>query len=81
MNPKEKKITFDYNGQEITIQCKIDENLFEKLSNTINKDLENMCFLYNGAAMKKDFDLEEIKDNQITILVIDFEFEREQLSL
>jgi len=78
MNPKEKKITFDYNGQEITIQCKINENLFEKLSNTINKDLENMCLLYNGNVMKEDLDLKEIKDNQIKILIIDFEFEREQ---
>ena len=28
--------------------------------------------------MKEDFDLEEIKDNQIKIIIIDFEFEREQ---
>ena len=78
MNPKDKKITFDYNGQEITIQCKIEENLFEKLSNIINKDLENMCLIYNGNVMKEDLDLKEIKDNQIKILIIDFEFEREQ---
>ena len=57
MNPKEKKITFLYNGEETTIQCKIDENLFEKFSNTINKDLENICLLYNRNVMKEDFDL------------------------
>jgi hypothetical protein len=28
--------------------------------------------------MKEDFDLKEIKDNQIKIIIKDFEFEREQ---
>ena len=78
MNPKEKKITLLYQGEEITIHCKIDENLFEKLSITINKDLENMCLLYNGDVIKEDFDLKDINDNKLSILIIDFEFEREQ---
>ena len=78
MNPKEKRITFFHNGETITIQCKIEENLFERFSNKINKDLENMVFLYNGNIMKEDFDLKKIKENQIKILIIDFEFEREQ---
>ena len=79
MNPKEKKITFNYNGQEITIQCRIDENLFVKLSNTINKGLENMTLLYNGNLMKEeDFDLKIVKEDDIKILIIDFEFERKE---
>jgi len=78
MNPKDKKITFIYNGEVITIQCKTDQNIFGEFSNIINKNLENMCFLYNGDVIKEDFDLEKIKDNEIKIMIIDFEFEKEQ---
>ena len=78
MNPKEKRITFLYNGEAITTQCKIDENIFKIFANKINKDLENMAFLYNGNIIKEDFDLENIKDYEIKIIIVDFEFEREQ---
>ena len=78
MNPKEKRISFLYNGEAITTQCKIDENIFKIFSNIINKDLENMAFLYNGNIIKEDFDLENIKDYEIKIIIVDFEFEREQ---
>ena len=58
---KEKKITLLYNGEEITFQCKSDQNIFKEILNKINKDLENMSFLYNGGIMEEDFNLEEIK--------------------
>ena len=74
---KEKTISFLYNGETITIQCKSDENIFKRFSNEINKDLEYMSFLYNGDVMKEDFNLNTIKDNEIKILIFDFEFERE----
>jgi len=54
MNLKEKKITLLYNGQEITIQWKRDQNIFKIISNKINKDLENMSFLYNGGIIEED---------------------------
>jgi len=79
MELKEKKINFLYNGQEITIQCKIGPNIFKEFSNKINKDLENMCFLYNGATMEEDFNFGKIKENEIKIIIIDFEIEREKI--
>ena len=65
MELKEKKINFLYNGKEITIQCKIGSNIFKEFSNKINKDLENMCFLYNGATTEEDFNFGKIKENEI----------------
>ena len=76
---KEKKITLLYNGEEITFQCKSDQNIFKEISNKINKDLENMSFLYNGGIMEEDFNLEEIKKNEIKIVIIDFDLEREKI--
>ena len=76
---KEKKITLLYNGEEITFQCKSDQNIFKEISNKINKDLENMSFIYNGGIMEEDFNLEEIKKNEIKIVIIDFDLEREKI--
>ena len=79
MEVKEKTINFLFNGREITFQCKNNENIFERISNKINKDLENISFLYNGDIMKEDFDLTKIKENEIKIIIIDFEFEKEHM--
>ncbi len=79
MELKEKKINFLYNGQEITIQCKIGPNIFKEFLYKINKDLENICFLYNGATMEEDFNFEKIKENEIKIIIMDFEIEREKI--
>ncbi len=53
-----------------------DENIFERLSDEINKDTSNMSFLYNGDSINEDFDLQKIKENEIKIIIIDFELER-----
>ena len=74
-----KKISFLYNGDKIIIQCKHNENIFERFSKEINKDLENFSFLYNGDMMKEDFDLKEIKYNEIKIIIFDIEFERQEI--
>jgi len=75
---KEKKIIFFYNGETIYIQCKINENIFKRFSKETNKDINNICFLYNGDIIKEDFDLKIIKEDDIKILIIDFEFERKE---
>ena len=75
---KEKKIIFFYNGETIYIQCKIDENIFKRFSKETNKGINNICFLYNGDIIKEDFDLKIVKEDDIKILIIDFEFERKE---
>ena len=42
---KDIKVSFLYNGKTMTFQCKINENIFERFSKEINKDITNMCFL------------------------------------
>ena len=78
MKDNEKKITFLYNGETITIQCKVEENIFERFSKEINKDIENISFLYNGDVIKEDFDLGSIKYYEIKIIIFDCEFEKEE---
>ena len=75
---KEKKVTFLYNGNEMTFQCKIKENILERFSKEKNKVRAILCFLYNGNIIKEDFDLGEIKCDEIKIIIYDFDFEREE---
>ena len=70
-------LNFNYKGQEVKIQCKINENMseiFKRYANKINKDINNFYFINNGNIIDKDnIKLEEInnKDNIINILVYD----------
>jgi len=77
MNEDRKTVTFLYHGEIMIFQFAIEENIFERFSKEINKDISNMCFLYNGNIIKEDFDISNIK-NEIKILICDFEFEREE---
>ena len=70
-------LNFNYKGQEIKIQCKRNEyinDIFNRYSIKINKDINNIYFIYNGNIIKNNnIKLEEIndKDNEINILVYD----------
>ena len=64
---KDKKVTFLYNGDTMTFLCKNEENIFERFSKQKNKDRTNLCFLYNGNVINEDFDLGEIKYDEIKI--------------
>ena len=75
---KDIKVSFLYNGKTMTFQCKINENIFERFSKEINKDITNMCFLYNGGIIKEDFTLPSNTNNEIKIIICDFDIEREE---
>ena len=70
-------LNFNYKGQYNKIKCKKNENLydiFKRYSNKINKDINNIFFIYNGTLINhNNLKLEEInnKDNEINILVFD----------
>ena len=70
-------LNFNYNGQEVKMQCKINENMneiFKRYANKINTDINNIYFINNGTIIKNnDKKLEEInnKDNIMNILVYD----------
>ena len=72
------EIIFNYNSKEIGINCKKDETLLkicQSFSKIINKDLENLTFLYNG----KEFNMaltfnnfnKDNKDKNFIIQVIE----------
>jgi len=70
-------LNFNYKGQEVKIQSKKNENMnniFKRYTNKINKDINNLYFIYNGNIINNnDIKLEEInnKENEINILVYD----------
>ena len=74
----EVNLNFFYNEKKIQIHCKRDEymkNIFDKILKKIEKDRNDIFFLYNGAQIKEESKLKEInnKDKEIKILVNDIE--------
>ena len=70
----EVTIEFIYKGNSTKIQSKRDEcmkDIFKGYLNKINKDINEVYFLYNGNKIEEELKLEEInkKDNEIKILV------------
>ena len=67
------EIIFIYDGQNITVQCKINQKMKDiciNLSNKINKDINSLTFLYGGMILNLEKKYNEItKENKITILV------------
>ena len=66
-------LNFNYNGNNIKIQCKLNENIkeiFKKLANKIQKDIKDLYFLYNGIKVNEGIKLEDInnKEDQINII-------------
>ena len=59
------KVIFDYKGQEIIIQTKIDE-IFEEVIKKYKSKIEinNEYYLYNGNNINKENKLEEIINNE-----------------
>jgi len=72
----EMTLDFIYNEDLIKIQCKRNEyiiDIFKKYLFKINKDINDIYFIYNGNKINAELKLEEInnKDNEIKILVSD----------
>ena len=67
------EIVFIYDGQNIIVQCDINQKMKDiciNLSNKINTDINSLTFLYGGGILNLEKKLNEItKENKITILV------------
>ena len=72
------KVIFNHNGQEIEIQCNINEGIkeiFQKYEAKAN--IDKVFYLYNGENINKELKVEEIinqndkKSNEMKVLVID----------
>ena len=67
------EIIFIYDGQNITIQCNVNQKMKDiciNLSNKINTDINSLTFLYGGRILNLEKKYNEItKENKITILV------------
>ena len=78
------EIVFQYEGNNITIQCNKNQKMLDicnNLSNKINTNLDSLVFLYGGSQLKFDKKYEEItKENKIIILVYKIENENEYCS-
>ena len=76
------EIIFIYDGQNITIQCNINQKMKDiciNLSNKINTDFNSLTFLYGGRILNLEKKYNEItKENKITILVYKNEEENEE---
>jgi len=59
-------LNFNYLGQEIKMQCKKSEyinNILMRYTNKVNKDINNIFFIYNGTIItNKNIKLEEINN-------------------
>jgi len=69
---------FNFEGQQIMIQCSKDDLMKDiclKLSIKINKDLNNLYFLYGGNILNLNKKLNELGSNEINILVYEKEKE------
>lgn len=56
-------IIFHFNGNKISIQCQIEDSfdkISQQLANKINKNAENLLFIYNGSYIKKEQTFEQI---------------------
>ena len=73
------EIIFIYDGQNITVQCNINQKMKDiciNLSNKINADINSLTFLYGGGILNLEKKYNEItKENKITILVYNIEEE------
>ena len=76
------EIIFIYDGQNITVQCNINQRMKDiciNLSNKINADINSLTFLYGGGILNLEKKYNEItKENKITILVYKNEEENEE---
>ena len=76
------EIVFIYDGQNITIQCNINQKMKDiciNLSNKINTNINSLTFLYGGRILNIEKKYNEItKENKITILVYKNEEENEE---
>ena len=79
---KEAKVIFTFNGNDLTIQCTIDDkmkDIYEKYSKKINKEMNSLLFLYLGNQVNFNLKFKEqanhldLKENKMNILVCENE--------
>ena len=75
-------ICFTFNGIETKIQCSKNDyirNIFQRYSTKIQKDLNEIYFLYEGKMINQEQKLSSLnsKDNVISIIVYPFDFDSE----
>jgi len=76
-------LNFNYNGQQIGMMCKKNENIndiFKRYAIKINENINNIYFINNGNKISNNIKLEEIinKDNQVNILIYDINNNKER---
>ena len=74
------KVVFIFEGRRIDIQCSEEEKMKEiclRLANKIDKNINNIYFLYNGNTINLELKYKEIKksNNEVNILVYEKENE------
>ena len=79
-------VNFIYEGQTLKIQCTKEEymkTIIEKFASKIQKNINEIYFLYNGNILNSELKLEDInnKDNEISIMVYDSLVNKNQSSL
>lgn len=63
----EAKAIFNINGIYTTILCQTNnkfKDIFQKLQSKINKNINEMYFLYNGAKINEESKYEEVVNNE-----------------
>ena len=68
------KVVFIFEGSRIEIQCSEEDKMKDiclKLANKIDKNINNIYFLYNGNTINLELKYKEIKisNNEVNILV------------
>ena len=72
------EVKFNFESQLIKIQCSLNDLIKDiclKLANKINKDINNLIFLYGGNILNMNLKLNELNNNDINILVYEKENE------
>ena len=81
------EVLFIYKGQQIIIQCNIEDkikDIINKFKNIIKEEDNNLCFLYNEDKINEELKLNQILDitneNKLNILVNNSSNEKQKIS-
>ena len=72
------ELSFLFNGDKINIQCEKNENILnilKKYAKMIEKDINNIFFLFHGDMINEEFKLDSIIEEEKTIQILVYEFE------
>lgn len=73
------KVKFNFEGKVVEIKCKRSEyikDIIKQYTKNLEKDLENIFFLYKGNTINKEMEIEEMikkEENELQILVYELE--------